>query len=164
MAQARRHRLLAAVIDGLPNQGEAFPRDARVHWLKLMEMALHKAFGRVPEISIDGYPPHTVDPVLLDPMRHLKGDSVVVPLKKPLSREAKEGHCFIIDRQGFARRAIDANGQFLSLPEEEYPRIMPQDVQGVIYDRRGEGDLATITWADGAQGVLGLQLEISAAA
>src|SRR5438132_6444181 len=42
--------------------------------------------------------------------------------------------------------------------------IMSHEAKGtVLYDRRGEqGDLASITWADGSMGVLGLQIEVSA--
>jgi len=54
-----------------------------------------------------------------------------------------------IDREGFVRRA---GGVRINYPE----------VDGRLYDLRGEGDLGSIKWADDSTGVLGKMLDIAA--
>jgi hypothetical protein len=59
-------------------------------------------------------------------------------------------HAFYIDRENYARKA---GGE----------RIHAFEVDGTVYDQRGEGDLGAIIWADGSTGVLGKVLDIKPA-
>ena len=58
-----------------------------------------------------------------------------------------EDHAFYIDREGFARMA---GGE----------RINATEVDGTLFDQRGEGDLGAIVWADGSKGVIGKVLDV----
>lgn len=59
-------------------------------------------------------------------------------------------HAFYIDRENYARMA---GGE----------RINAVEVDGQLFDLRGEGDLGAIIWADGSTGVLGKVLDIKPA-
>lgn len=134
--------LIAAMIAKLPPGGEPFPVEERLRWLSGMAMAFDIVHGAQAPVSIGSplpgaiwQPPAPAKPALL----------ALVP-KAP-------DHKFYIDRSGYARN-------------QKGEQIMPHDVTAdeVLYDWRGEtGDLGAIVWADGTQGVLGLQLEIAAA-
>jgi hypothetical protein len=131
--------LIAAMVGKLPRAGEAFPPEQRAAWLKMMAMAFDVAYG-AGGASVD-------IPQFID-CKFESNTSPAAPTKP-----ADRGPVFMIDKDGIAKR-------------NDGTRLMPADVAGaVLYDKRGElGDLGAITWADGSRGVLGLQLEIAAAA
>lgn len=133
--------VLAALIAKLPPGGSVWPMKKRSAWLELMWRTFELVY------EFDG------EAIELPPF--LSAAAAMV------AATTSEGHAmpqapvkavrpFIIDREGFARRA---NGD----------RIMPGHVTDVLYDERGEGDLGAITWADNSRGVRGLTLEITAA-
>jgi hypothetical protein len=63
---------------------------------------------------------------------------------------AAPDHAFYIDRENYARMS---GGE----------RINAIEVDGSLFDLRGEGDLGAIIWADGSTGVLGKVLDIKPA-
>jgi hypothetical protein len=76
--------------------------------------------------------------------------NTVQPLKL-VPKPAAPKYTFYIDTDGMAKNAKGV-------------RILPQDVTSDIHDLRGiDGDTRTVTWADGSQGVRGLNATIVAA-
>ena len=165
--------LIAAVVAKIPGAGAT--REQRIAWLRMIAMAMDNVHGTVGEpIDI----PEFIEPrpsahhsqqapymAGYDSVAAPDGNKVVVvppgmaPLlpaagvtrPQPVLR-AVDPPRFYIDRDGIARRdpgAVPAN--FAEAPRE------------IWYDDRGEGDLGAIQWADGTRGVLGKQIEISAA-
>lgn len=124
MPRRRTDALLAAVIAKLPTPGSEFPQDAQLAWLRMMAMAMGTVYG---------------------------GDAVNAmgkPTAPVTSVKRQAVHSFLIDKQGYARRA---DGE----------RVMAKDVSGPIFDMRGQsGDMRGIVWADESTGLNGADLVI----
>jgi hypothetical protein len=122
--------LLAALIARLPRSNRQWPTKDRAAWLGMMEMAFDVVYGGERGGSM------TDIPVIIHPKAN--GAEPVKPADEP---------AFYIDREGYARMA---GGE----------RIDAHQVDGLLFDMRGEGDLGAIVWADGSKGVLGKVLDI----
>lgn len=141
---ARGNPLINALVEQLPAPGEAFPADERAAWLEMMEKAFTMAYGGT-RVAPAQKPAAAKKPSARSKARPQAASRKPAP---PVTA----GPAFFIDRQNIARRR---GGH----------RIMPHDVAGILVDKRGvNGDLATITWADGSTGIpKGLQLDIGIA-
>lgn len=159
-----RDAVIGALIGKLPIPGATWDRQARVAWLRQMAMAFDSAFGPERTIAIDEIirpiGEYTGDAALLladagaaSIVDWNKAKAEAAPSKPALSIVPKtKPPRFFIDVHGFARK--DPSGD----------QILPHEIGGdTLFDDRGEfGDLGSIVWADGSQGVMGLQIDISA--
>jgi hypothetical protein len=174
--------LLAALIGRLPTPGSpamnsGWAAASRVNWLRMMAMAFDSIYGpsggdilvvdalnerdwpmesRVARAAPHGAAGPGAEKPVMPPSPAGEPSAPVTSAAETPSSKRPNGvrpH-FYIDRDGYARR----------YPGDE--RVTASEAAGwVIYDRRGEaGDLASIVWGDGRQGVLGLQVEISGGA
>ena len=129
-----RHRmdpLLAAVIAKLPPAGTDWPQDAQLAWLRMMAMAFGTVYGG-------------------DAVNQMGKAGPPVPVSAARRLALGNGHLFMIDKQGYARRA---SGE----------RVLPKDVTGAIFDERGAtSDMRDIVWADDSTGLNGADLVIHA--
>lgn len=130
--------LLAALIAKLPLPGAIWPAKDRAAWLGMVEMAFDVVYGGHPAMG---------DEPLFGGSRG-GGSGHHVNLKPNLTRVPD--HAFYIDRENYARMA---GGE----------RINAVEVDGPLFDLRGEGDLGAIIWADGSTGVLGKVLDVKPA-
>jgi hypothetical protein len=141
-----RDPLLNALIDKLPPPG-VWPANERSAWLKMMAMAFDVVYGAAEggvEITRNGKAGLIAGMSEDEMERHAESTK---PADPPFSSVVRT---FFIDREGFARGPGGV-------------RIVASQVDGRLYDLRGEGDLGSIVWADGSTGVLGKQLDIAAA-
>ena len=131
MPKSKTDPLLAAVIAKLPPAGTEWPEDAQLAWLRMMAMAMGTVYGG-------------------DAVNQM-GKAATVSLAPVLKRQpVGNGHSFMIDKQGYARRA---SGE----------RVLPKDVTGAIFDERGAtSDMRSIVWADESTGLNGADLVIHA--
>jgi hypothetical protein len=139
--------VLAALIGRLPPAGSIWSAKKRAAWMQMVWLSFELVYdldaGDALEI------PKFLEAALPAPAAVVAVNEVepAPPAPKPTAAP----YAFMIDRDGFARHG---DGR----------RLLPRDVGGVIYDQRGEGDFATIVWADDTVGVpRGLQLDISPA-
>lgn len=153
---ARAHPLIIGLIETLPPPGSDFSPEKRTAWLDTMGSVFTLIYGEVQEkrLRTSAAPPRrSTSARPSDWKEHLKPKTKAKT--KPKSRKAAPKSAplpseFYVDMQGFARNAAN-------------DRILPEDVNDVLYDRRGEVDFGTIIWADGTRGVpRGMQLDISA--
>lgn len=137
---ARSNSVVNALIEELPAPGTEWPAAQREAWLDLMRTAFTLAYGEAPGSA----PAAARKPARSAPAKAAKAK----PAKaKPAKVHVDPG--FHIDLEGYAR---DHKGS----------RILPDDLNGPIYDMRGEaGDLGAIRWADETTGIKGLQLDIT---
>jgi|GEM_PF-1939976 len=150
---AKSDPMLAALINKLPATGEPWPLAQRVEWLNMIAMSFNMVFGQAEPIHIGTTRVnYTRDAVMMAREASDLVSKIVLDTARPVVAKPNPPR-FFIDKQGYARK--DPGGI----------RIMPGNIDAgeVLFDDRGEhGDLATITWSDDSQGVLGLQLDISA--
>jgi len=129
MPKPKTDPLLAAVIAKLPPVGDEFSQDAQLAWLRMMAMAMSTVYGG-------------------DAVNQMGKVPVSVPSVKRLPPVPGGIHQFLIDKDGFAKRA---SGE----------RVLPKEVSGPIFDMRGAtGDMRGIVWADGSTGLNGADLVI----
>jgi hypothetical protein len=140
MPRKKSDPLLAALIAKLPADGTDWPVDKQMAWLNLMAMAFATVYGgnAAERLAAVEKPAQSVA-------------SVVASASPAPSKPAKPKYPFIIDEQGFAKKASGI-------------RILPADVTDILYDLRGiDGDMNTIVWADESTGLNGRDLTIAAA-
>lgn len=136
---ARSNSVINALIEELPEPGTDWPAAQREAWLELMRTAFTLAYGEAA-----GAPAAPRKPARPAPGKPSKAKPARA---KPAKMHIDPG--FHIDLDGYAR---DHKGN----------RILPDDLNGPIYDMRGEaGDLGAIRWADETTGIKGLQLDIT---
>lgn len=130
--------IIQALIAELPDANTHWPVDKQLGWVKMMTMAFGMVYGgdaasRVEENVIPSEP-------VPAPQLQQKMISKPMPVEYP----------FYINTKGVA---LSQDGS----------RVLPSDVTGPIFDLRGEdGDVATITWADGSMGLNGADVIIVA--
>ena len=155
---AKADPMIAALLNKLPEPGQPWPIDQRIEWLNMLAMGFNMVFGVADTIHI-GKTNITYNRTEPLPGAPAGAEASANTGLRPQVAKQHPPRLFI-DKDGFARR--DPGG-VLRLVDQEYPRIMPGQVDDILFDDRGElGDLGSITWADNSTGVLGLQLEISA--
>ena len=135
MPRKKADPLLAALIARLPQSGEDWPVDRQLSWLHLMAMAFATVYGGDVTTRLKGGEAWTKQAASVVPAK---------PIRKP---------AFYIDPDGYVRN---------SAGKPMAPKDI--DVGSVLFDERGQdGDLRSIIWADGSNGLNGKDLTISAA-
>jgi hypothetical protein len=138
--------LISALVDKLPTAGTSWAGADRQAWLTMMSNAFDVVYGAGAGGSM-----RQSSPALALPKRSPSGKAAKKARRpaapKPLG---PTGPAFFVDKQNFARKR---GGD----------RIMPGEIMDFLVDLRGErGDLATITWSDGSQGIpRGMQIDIT---
>lgn len=136
--------MMSALIAKLPPPGSSWPVDKRTSWMQMLWLTFDLVYGSdagAAEL-----------PTFLKPAQvNTAADSLAVTAAA-LSKPTPAPYAFYIDKDGYARK-------------QDATRILPSLVGGdVIYDQRGEGDFATIIWADDSFGIPPrVQLNISPA-
>lgn len=131
--------VLSALIAKLPPGGTAWPLRKRVAWMQMLWLSFDLVYEAEPGEAVE-----------LPSFLQAAPSSAPAAAAPEAPKAPPAPYAFFIDREGYARRA---DGE----------RIMPEQVGGVLYDLRGEGDLGSIVWANGSAGVGGLQIDISPA-
>lgn len=130
--------LLSALVAKLPDSDAEWPVERQLAWLNLMAMAFGVTYGGDAAARI-GIKSSGIE---AKPVEQTKPSPA--PLPPPVV------HKFIIDMDG---RACTARGK----------PVMPSEINDVICDLRGpDGDVRTISWADGSTGIQGWDLVITA--
>jgi hypothetical protein len=134
------HPVVSALIETLPAPGSPFGAAERQAWLGMMETAFTLAYGPIEGKAM----PKTANaPVPVPKAKVARKPRAPKPL-------GPTGPRFYVDTDNCAKRA---GGEPVS----------PHEVVDELVDLRGmNGDLATITWADGMVGIpKGLQLNVT---
>ena len=132
--------LIQALIAELPDANTDWPVEKQLSWLNMMAMALGVVYGgdAAKRIEDNSKPAEPASKLAAPPQ----------PTQKKIP---KYDYPFVIEHNG---HVLNAKGN----------RVLPTDVTSAIHDLRGEdGDMGTITWADGSRGLIGADVTIVAA-
>lgn len=145
LSRSKKPQLIQALITELPGANTNWPVEKQLNWLNMMAMALGVVYGGDAAKRIEG----NTKPVELanKPVRE------PVPSFQPTPKKTSKlyDYPFVIEHNG---HALNAKGN----------RVLPTDVTSAIHDLRGEdGNMGTITWADGSMGLIGADVTIVAA-
>jgi hypothetical protein len=129
--------LIAALIGRLPKPGSAWPRSARINWLRMLVMGFNETYGLEEPILVSDTELRV--PVSRGPLRLVPAEDTPPANLGDGGRggDAVSAPRYVIDQEGFAMCGVKP--------------IAPEDVPpgAIVWDERREGergDLASILW------------------